>query len=264
MRRVLGNQVLLLALLWAPRAFAQGTAVDSPIVREGESSESPIWFPALAAAPGPDSPTIHRLPGKAQRSIDDFLRQGGRVDRGECIATGDVLGDDELQVLRSAGDFRAIVDLSTNVLVGEIVSIKHGFWFGTPSGLAEVKVTEALKRTGPFAASGSDRFYVAVPVSDFRVGKYRFCKTDSRWPQPPKKGDRVLAVLIYDPLVESPPIFGLNSLSVELFVEKDSGQVRIPFGLAERNALPPDQGFDALVERVRELVGGTRSPGRSQ
>ena len=139
------------------------------------------------------------------------------------------------------------VGTSALILEGRVVGRDYGFYQGyVPGQLLEIETEEVLR------GNALAKHFIFVPIGTFTAGPYTFCKTDSRLPEPPDLGDRVL-LLIHRLLGPEEPFLDLYDDS-SLIVLPEQGAARLPASLRTVDA-PGLTRADLLSEVKRELRG---------
>lgn len=129
------------------------------------------------------------------------------------------------------------------VLTAEVVGRDFGFQHMVPGQLLRVRPERVLKGQAPLS-----HYFVFLPIGTFESGPYKFCKTDSRYPEPPGIGERVL---LFVPVVGASDEHYLDlrtESSIVTIVGDGSASLPRPF---ERSlAAVETLHFDALIGRV--------------
>jgi hypothetical protein len=95
--------------------------------------------------------------------------------------------------------------------------------------------------------------YVEYPVASFEVGGYRFCKKDSRWPEPPETGDRVMVFPYMPPKDEAGQVVAPFPDGFEVILErKGDGGLSLPKALRDDRDLIGVKRLETVRERVAE------------
>jgi hypothetical protein len=129
------------------------------------------------------------------------------------------------------------------VLTVEVVGRDFGFQHMVPGQLLRVRPERVLKGRAPLS-----HYFIFLPIGTFESGPYKFCKTDSRYPQPPEIGERVLLLVPVVGASEEHYLDLRTESSIVTIVDDGSASLPRPFerSRAAVEALP----FDALVDRV--------------
>jgi hypothetical protein len=173
------------------------------------------WTALRAADKGIDSPnklpTIHYLAGDPDRKYPVWVDEKSMVTPSGELRT-DLIAPSELAFLRDylatppqngcipVGPFyddmplpprRSIEESATHsrlVILGTVTASAPGFSGATPGQLLRVLPLEVLKGQ-PRGVAAYDVFF---PVGRVKLGKVDLCKTDPRYPEAPRVGDRVV------------------------------------------------------------------------
>lgn len=134
------------------------------------------------------------------------------------------------------------------VLVAEVVGRDYGFQHMIPGQLLRVRPERVLKGTAPLA-----HYLVFLPVGTFQSGPYRFCKTDSRYPEPPEIGERVLLLV---PVGGDPQEPYLDLRTEASIVTVDAGgKVDLPQPFARSLQQEQPLTIEAVLDRIAATVG---------
>lgn len=181
----------------------------------------------------------------AVRSLESLL---GAEPVNGCVELDSVYW--ELINVPDRSTLRQTADTSQLTIVGRVVGREYGFHFFEAGQLLEVEVEEVIRGEAPL-----DRYYYFHPVGEFEAGPYRICKSDSRYPDPPQLGDRV--VLMVPRPVHNPrePYLELETSEGVVVLAAD-GEVGLPDTFRSRDGEPAPSTAAAVLKIVRSQSAG--------
>lgn len=252
--RLVRRHLLILALVCLP-LFAESAALAVPsgrippyiASRYGPTSDA-AWISARSVLNSKGELNLEALPPglriAAQRQIEsgDYQKQG-------CIQTLQV----NVELPPDLGARGTLGDLARNslaILRGTVTAIDQGFGsYGTAALLLEVQVDERVK--GSVKIVDAPYVYVEYPVASFEAGGYRFCKKDSRWPEPPEIGDRLMLFPYMPPGDEGGQVIAPFPDAFEvIFERKRDGALALPKALRGASDLVDIKRLETMRERT--------------
>jgi hypothetical protein len=218
---------VLVLLIAAPCAHAQGIAAPIPLILYQAAYEGPVWVSESAVSS--DAGLLARtLPPGLEEVIRDW------PDPAECI---EVVVHDDARPAEAAESFADEVKRAERIVRGFVVGRESGFFQSRPGTLLRLQPQETLH-----GESRVDDQFVFVPVGEVQLGEKKMCSVDPRFPFVPEVGGELLLVI---------PPHWFNDGDI-LFVGIDRGFLPI---INERVVLP--QRFDSepdLPRGRRELL----------
>lgn len=233
------NRVVLWIILSVACCSIEGRAASGG----GQSGRIPFY---IGSRVGPTSPAAwvssssvvdaqghlirDSLPGLARIALEQQLASGD-YRTNQCVTfLGTV--EDRAGPIMGHSSLKELTRNSVAILRGTVTDVDQGFALGQPALLLEVQVTERLKDSGKFP--DFPRIYVPYFKAEFKVGEYRFCNRDSRWPEPPKIGDEMLLFPYRAPYDDAGQALVPDYDGYEiLFERKESGQIVVPPSLKD-------------------------------
>jgi hypothetical protein len=176
----------------------------------------------------------------------EIQMKDGTYKPGKCLQFGP-LSNDHAGPIQPRASLKDLVQNSLGIVRGTVTGIDQGFGVGNPGLLLEVRVDEWLKRSKKIA--DSDVLYLPYPVAEFEVGGYRFCKTDPRWPDPPRIGDTVLLFPYSAPYDPEDQVIVPDPDGFEVILGRGEG-VSLPRQLKDLSDFRGVQNIDAIRERT--------------
>lgn len=207
-----------------------------PVLYTTLRTASPTFVTADVAI-GPDGELNEKLLSPLARTVLGNLL---RDHQGGCVEYQEVWVQRVNPADRSS--LAKAVRASQLILEASVTARDYGFYDGDiPGQLLEIETDQVIR------GRALDRHFIFVPVGRFDAGPYTFCKTDSRLPEPPDIGDRVLLLIpeIGDP---EEPLLDLHD-EFSLIVLDDGGGVGLPKGFS-RSGLTRDE----LIGKVKGLA----------
>jgi hypothetical protein len=246
MRRTLAIAALMMAAAVPSDArIGRDPAADIPPVLFTTLPQVDPSYPTFVAASAAissdgkiDSDLFHP---HAVRSLESLLAVESATG---CNELGPVYW--ELTNVPDRSTLRLAARTSQLTLVGRVVEREYGFHFFEAGQLLSIEVEEVIRGDAPL-----DRYYYFHPIGDFQAGPYRICKSDSRYPEPPAIGDRVLLMVPRPVTDPSEPYLELETPEGVVVLAAD-GEIRLP----DRFRPQKEEGVSlstapALVETVR-------------
>jgi hypothetical protein len=212
--------------------------------RFGPTSD-PAWVSAASVVDRQGNLIWDSLPFGVRTGAEIQMKDGS-YKPGGCLNFGP-LSYDNAGAVQPRGSLKDLVQNSLGIIRGTVTGIDQGFGVGNPSLLLEVRVEEWLKRSKKIA--DSDFLYLPYPVAEFEVGGYRFCKTDPRWPEPPRIGDTVLLFPYRTPYDPADQVIVPDPDGFEVIIERGEG-LALPRQLKSLSDFRGIQSIDVIRERV--------------
>ena len=216
------------------------------------------WISARSVLGSDGKLDVGALPIGMQISIQKQI-ESGDYERQGCVQTLEV-SIDLAGPQKARGTLGDLARNSIGILRGEVTGIDYGFGsYGTPALLLEVLVEERIKGSSKIA--DSPYVYFEYPVASFEAGGYRFCKKDSRWPEPPEIGDSVMLFPYRQPgdtadqvIVPLPDGFEV------IFERKKDRSLIVPRALRDDPDLIGAKRLDTVRERAAEHLRKSTHP----
>lgn len=244
---------VLLPLLGTPESLAasQSGSIPTYIASRFGPTSFPAWISVRSVVDSTGALDLEALPIGLRASIQRQIESGDYEKQG-CIQTLEVSIDQPPGPVKARSTLGDLARNSIGILSGSVTGIDSGFGsYGTPALLLEIQVEERLKSSDKVADSPS--VYFEYPVASFEAGGYRFCKKDSRWPEPPQIGDRVMLFPYRQPRDTADLVIVPLPDGFEMILQrKGDGPLIVPQAL--RN--DPDLVGVKRLETVRERVTG--------
>lgn len=247
-------------LLWSipvgsspPSAADRSGRIPTHIASRFGPTSDPAWVSAASVVDRQGNLIWDSLPFGVRTGVELQMKNGA-YKPGGCLHFGP-LTYDHAGPVQPRASLKDLVENSLGIIRGTVTGLDQGFGAGNPSLLLEIRIDEWLKRSKKIA--NLDFLYLPYPVAEFEVGGYRFCKTDPRWPEPPRVGDRVLLFpyrIPYDPadqvIVPDPDGF-------EVILERGEG-IALPRQLKGLSDFAGAKNLDVIRERVRAHLRDTK------
>lgn len=240
------------ALLWSaplgsspPSAADRSGRIPTHIASRFGPTSDPAWVSAASVVDRQGNLIWDSLPFGVRTGIEIQLKNRA-YKSGECLSFGP-LTSDHAGAVQPRASLKDLVENSLGIVRGTVTGVDQGFAVGNPGLLLEVRVDEWLKRSPKIA--DSDVLYLPYPVAEFEVGGYRFCKTDSRWPEPPRVGDRVLLLPYRTPYDTADQMIVPDPDGFEVILEREGG-IALPRQLKGLPDLLSARSLDVIRERV--------------
>ena len=243
--------VFLPAVLPGAGADPSGRIPPYIASRHGPSAR-PAWISASVGVNAKGGLNMEALPMGLRRSAQRQIESGEYQKQG-CIQTLEVEVDLPPD-LKARGTFRDLTRNSQGILRGTVTDMDPGFGsYGSPALLLEVKVEERMKGSAHIA--DAPYIYFEYPVAAFEAGGYRFCKKDSRWPEPPELGDSVMLFPYLHPVDEAAQIIVPLPEGFEvMFERRRNGVLNIPKALQNDPDLIGVKRLETVRERTSEQL----------
>jgi hypothetical protein len=179
--------------------------------------------------------------------------QNGDYQKYGCISFGAVAIDRAGPIVPHS-TFKDLTQSAKAALKGTVTSITYGFTVYGPSSLVEIQVDDWLKKSAKIA-SGS-YVYLVYPVAEFKVGGYRFCKTDlPQWGREPKPGDQILLFPYQSPIDADGLVFLPDPNGYEVILaRKDNTSISLPKALREDPDALGVRDLEILRKRALEYI----------
>lgn len=183
--------------------------------------------------------------------------QNGDYQKYGCISFGAEEIDRAGAVIPHS-TFKDLAHSAKAVLKGTVTGVTYGFSVYGPSSFLEIQVDDWLKKSEKIA--GSSYVYLVYPVAEFKVGGYRFCKTDSpQWGREPKAGDQILLFPYQLPIDASGLVFLPDPEGYEVILgRKDDGSISLPKALKEDPDVLGVKDLEILRKRALEYIQKVR------
>lgn len=252
------HRFVLAALLTLPGLFATPVAAERP--RETRQTEGipPVLFVQL-----PLRSADHPIFVSASIAVTDdgdfntdlfapsVLRMLDRYpDRRDPVA-GCIVLEEFYEEWVGSSDRSTIEKASQTaevILTAEVVGRDFGFQHMVPGQLLRVRPERVLKGQAPLS-----HYFVFLPIGTFESGPYKFCKTDSRYPEPPEIGQRVLLLV---PAMGSTEEHYLDlRTETSIITIGSEGEVDLPQPFERSLQRAEAVRLDAVLDRVAAGLG---------
>jgi hypothetical protein len=215
---------------WAASGGGQSGRIPSYINSRFGPTSPAVWVSASSAVDAQGHLIRDSLPGLARIGLEQQLASGD-YRTNQCVTFLGTVADHAGPVMRHSS-LKELTQNSVAILRGTVTDIDQGFAVGQPALLLEVQVAERIKDTGKFP--DFPRIYIPYFKAEFKVGEYRFCNRDSRWPDPPKIGDELLLFPYRAPYDDAGQVLVPDYDGYEIIFErKGLGQIVVPPNLRD-------------------------------
>jgi hypothetical protein len=172
-------------VLWADDGPKHGTgSLPDVYYRPGDpDAKYPVWVNEANMVTPSGSLNTDLVPASESFFIKGYLSS---PPKNGCIPVGTFFKD-----FNGFPPRRSLEEATTSsrlTVLGTVTDEAPGFSGATPGQLLRVEPTEILKGR----ARKVDAYYVFFPVGQVSLGKTKLCKTDPRYPEAPRVGDRVV------------------------------------------------------------------------
>lgn len=243
----------------ADLAASQSGRIPPHIASRYGTTSHPAWISARSAVNSKGELDLEALPLGLRMSVQRQIESGDYEKHG-CIQTLEVSIDPPPGPVKARGTLGDLTRNSIAVIRGTVTDIDYGFGsYGTPALLLEVQVDERLKGSDKIA--DSPYVYFEYPVASFEAGGYRFCKKDSRWPEPPEIGDRMMLFPYRQPGDAAGQVIAPLPDGFEVILErKRDGTLILPKALRDDPDLIGVKRLETVRERAAEHLGKATEP----
>lgn len=233
---------VLLTALWTPAFATEPVTATLPefLWSSDAGRDLPVWVRADAAVTPDGSVDLSLFSDATGWALNHNLQDVSLRDTNGCTQL-----EEYYESIPNRTDFSTLEKLiskAPSVILGTVAASSFGFSYGTPGQGFELKIDEEIG-----TATGRDHVYVFFPVGSFHLGKYKICKTDSRYARPPQLGDQVLFFL--DPLANPNDAMPSMTEASSLLVIGQDGTARYPSKLVKGTSVNTDS--EHLLSAVR-------------
>lgn len=246
--------------LHAKLAASQSGRIPPYIASRYGPTSFAAWVSANSVVNANGELNLEALPIGLRMSVQRQIESGDYQKQG-CLQTLEV-SVDQAGPIKERGTLKDLTRNSIGILQGTVTDIDAGFGsYGTPALLLEIQVTDRVKSSDKIA--DSSYVYFEYPVATFEAGGYRFCKKDSRWPQPPEIGDRVMLFPYRQPGDMAGQVFAPLPEGFELIFERKKerdGALMVPKALRNDPDLIGVKRLDTVRQRAAEHLDKPVAP----
>lgn len=253
--------VAVVALLSVQHASAQG-----PLTGIRAETGALLWQPAAEVMDASGQWLVDEIPWALrtrQAAVEELVRRAqsargtGAVER-PCFTRTVPLHSSPTGVRNShPATFAELVGSARAVLTGTVLATEGGFLLDRAGILLTVSGTHWLARFEGEPAP--EKLYVFYPVGRFRLGPIDFCSQDSKWPDPPAPGSRLLLFPQAPPVSQDPMALWLMRSGAEIIYEAHD-VLYAPRTLHEIDELRRPIGFQRLQKLVEQFLAGSNGP----
>jgi hypothetical protein len=235
-------------------AFPEGRLGKLPLrVASALGPDSdPAWVDAESVVDQTGKLDMKALPVGIRLFVERQIQNGDYQKYG-CISFGAVAVDRAGAIVPNS-TFKDLTQSAKAVLKGTVTGVTYGFTVYGPSSLVEIQADDWLKKSAKIA--GGTYVYLVYPVAEFKVGGYRFCKTDlPQWGKEPKLGDQILLFPYQPPIDADGRVFLPDLEGYEVILaRKGDTSISLPKTLREDPDVLGVRELEVLRKRALEYI----------
>ena len=244
-------------------AFSEGPLRKPParVASALGTDSDPAWIAAGSIVDRDGKLAMASLPMGIRLFVERQLQNGDYQKYG-CISFG-AEAVDRAGPINPHSTFKDIARNAKAVFKGTVTGVTYGFSLYGPSSFLEIQVDDWLRK--PEGFSDSPYIYLVYPVADFKVGGYRFCKTDSpQWGKEPRPGDQILLFPYQSPVDANGQVFLPDPGGYEIILDRKDGEVSVPQLLRKDPDILGVRSLEILRKRALEYIQKSGEIGHSE